>query len=241
VLEGLARRRGELVLSLEMFERDVQEPLDHFATGHTQEAEFLTAARPWPRYATDYKLLVDFAIAKKWRVVAANVPRSIASAVAKSGLEAVESRPEAERAWTARELRCPLDGPYYERFVEAMGGHTGTGGGSAQDEGKAKDARASSERYYFAQCVKDETMAESVAQAAVAGSAGGKRPLVVHVTGAFHSEFRQGTAERIARRLPKQRIAAVSFMPVKELDQLSTPDKRERRRAEYLVYTLSSK
>src|SRR3954464_1455260 len=60
VLEGLARRRGHIILALEMFERDVQEPLDHFSMGHLSEIEFLRASRPWPQYATDYKPLVDF-------------------------------------------------------------------------------------------------------------------------------------------------------------------------------------
>src|SRR5262245_37370058 len=30
ILEGLARRRTDVIVSLEMFERDVQEPLGHF-------------------------------------------------------------------------------------------------------------------------------------------------------------------------------------------------------------------
>src|SRR5512134_4032282 len=51
VLEGLARRGRPVVVSLEMFERDVQEPLEHFVMGHMEEAEFLKASRPWPRYA----------------------------------------------------------------------------------------------------------------------------------------------------------------------------------------------
>src|SRR5436190_21407516 len=41
VLEALARRGKPVVLSLEMFERDVQEPLDHFAMGHMADVEFL--------------------------------------------------------------------------------------------------------------------------------------------------------------------------------------------------------
>jgi uncharacterized iron-regulated protein len=241
MLEGLARRRGDIVISLEMFERDVQAPLDDFLAGRTAEADFLKGARPWPRYASDYKPLVDFAIGQKWPVLAANTPRSIASAVAKAGLDAVASRPDAERAWAARDLQCPLDVPYFDRFLEAMGGHPAAGQHKNQDDAKAREARASSERYYLAQCVKDETMAESVARAAASGSAAGRRPLVIHVTGAFHSEFRQGTAERIARRLPKHRVASVSFLPVKELDRLPSPDKRERKRADYLVYTLASK
>src|SRR5256885_1705446 len=39
VLQGLARRRGDVIVALEMFERDVQEPLDHFQMGHVAEDE----------------------------------------------------------------------------------------------------------------------------------------------------------------------------------------------------------
>ena len=40
VLEGLARRRTErIIVGLEMFERDVQESLDHFGMGNLPEAD----------------------------------------------------------------------------------------------------------------------------------------------------------------------------------------------------------
>src|SRR5262245_27034684 len=69
LLEGLALRHEENVaLSLEMFDRDVQETLDHFLMGHVAEADFLKDARPWPDYESDYKPLVDFALAKNWPV-----------------------------------------------------------------------------------------------------------------------------------------------------------------------------
>jgi hypothetical protein len=70
VLEGLARRKRSVIVSMEMFERDVQDPLDHFQMGHLAEDEFLKQSRPWPRYVTDYKPLVDFAIARDWPIVA---------------------------------------------------------------------------------------------------------------------------------------------------------------------------
>src|SRR6185369_14337565 len=50
LLQALARQRGNIVLALEMFERDVQEPLAHFLMGHSSEAEFLAVSRPWPQY-----------------------------------------------------------------------------------------------------------------------------------------------------------------------------------------------
>jgi uncharacterized iron-regulated protein len=234
VLQGLVRRRASLVVSLEMFERDVQEPLDHFLMGHMSEDEFLKASRPWPRYATDYKPLVDFAIAKDWPVVAANVPRALASDVSKSGVEVLRTKSDAEKKWFASELKCPMDDEYFHRFAEAMGGHPAPAG-SGQSAAAAE--RQTLERFYASQCLKDETMAESIAQAWQAGATAGARPLVVHFNGAFHSDFAEGTAERTMRRLPGKRVAVLSILAVDNLES-QAPDAAERKRADYLIYTV---
>jgi uncharacterized iron-regulated protein len=226
VLEGLARRGHAVILSLEMFEKDVQETLDHFVMGHLEEEDFLKTTRPWPRYATDYKPLVDFAIEKSWPVVAANVPRPIASEVARGGLEVLQAKSPDERRLFAADLRCPLKDDYFRRFAEAMGEHPG-----GDDAAKQR----TTERYYYSQCVKDETMAESIAQAVAAAPMGARR-IVVHVNGAFHSDFGQGTAERTRRRMPGKRVAILSMLPVADLDAVD-PSRNERKRADYLVYT----
>ena len=225
VLEGLARRRGNVILSLEMFERDVQEPLEHFLLGHIAEDEFLKDARPWPRYATDYKPLVDFAIAHDWPVVAANVPRALASEVSKSGFGVLEGRSDVEKAWFANDRQCPDSDDYFRRFAEAMGQHPGD---------------ASVRNFYLAQCLKDETMAESISRAYTAGTAGEARPLVVHVNGAFHSDFHEGTAARLERRLAGRRVAVISMLPVADLDTLA-PAGEDVKRADYLVYTIGKR
>ena len=227
VLEGLARRRLPVILSLEMFERDVQPALDAYLAGTVKEEEFLKGARPWPRYATDYRALVEIARAHGWPVVAANVPRRIAADVAKSGRTAVDALVTADRLLAARDLHCPRD-PYFDRFAEQMGAH------QKPDAGGSPDA-AATERYYWAQCVKDETMAESIARAVA--TTGGRPGAVVHVTGAFHSEFGAGTAERVRRRLEGRRVAVVSIMPVENLDTIA-PGDSDRKRADYLVYTI---
>src|SRR5262249_54106758 len=87
LLQGLARRRSGITVSLEMFERDVQASLSDWLAGRTTDDVFLAASRPWPRYNTDYRPLVDFARAQHWPVIAANVPRTLASDVSKSGLD----------------------------------------------------------------------------------------------------------------------------------------------------------
>ncbi len=225
VLDGLGRRKVPVTLSLEMFERDVQPALDAYLAGRTPEAEFLKGARPWPRYVTDYRSLVEMAKEHGWPVVASNVPRRIASEIAKSGRDAVDSLTAADRAFAARDLECP-HGPYFERFAEQMGGHS--------TAGKGAEADATTDRYFWAQCVKDETMAESIAGAFT--PRGDKLPTIVHFTGAFHSDFGAGTAERVRRRLDGRRVAVVTMIPVADIDA-AAPGDDDRKRADYIVYT----
>src|SRR5262245_34162431 len=85
ILAGLLRRHVPVTVSLEMFERDVQPTLDAYLAGSITEEDFLKGSRPWPRYTTDYRALVELAKAHNWPVVAANVPRKYAAAVAKEG------------------------------------------------------------------------------------------------------------------------------------------------------------
>jgi uncharacterized iron-regulated protein len=242
ILDGLRRRGVPLTLSLEMFERDTQAGLDSYLSGAITEDEFLKGSRPWPRYATDYRPLVEMAKSQGWAVVAANVPRRHASSVAKAGFGALDGLAPAERAWAAVDLQCPHDA-YFDRFAEEMNGHQGTtaatpptGEKPAVAKPPAEDERRTTERYFFSQCVKDETMAEAIAS----GFDRHARRLVVHVNGAFHSDFGLGTAERVRRRLSGRRVVVVTMVPVADLDTLA-PAGDDLKRADYLVYTIAQK
>jgi uncharacterized iron-regulated protein len=127
-------------------------------------------------------------------------------------------------------VQCPLDA-YYERFSETMNAHPAPGSEKKSDEEK----RATTERYYLSQCLKDETMAESIA--AAFEKQAGKPGAIVHYNGAFHSDFGTGVAERVRRRLPGRRVAIVTVLPVSDID-VAAPDGEDLQRAEYLVYTV---
>jgi uncharacterized iron-regulated protein len=226
VLEALARRHVAVTLSLEMFERDVQTSVDTYMSGSSGEEEFLKSSRPWPRYATDYRPLVEFARRQHWPVVAANVPRRIAADVAKSGRPAVDSLTTEDRSFAAVDLQCPKDA-YYDRFAEQMGGH--------QSGASTPGADTTTERYYLAQCVKDETMAESIAAAFARQQ--GRPGVVVHVTGSFHSDFGEGTGERVRRRMAGRRVATLSMLPADNLETI-VPEPGDLKRADYLVFTI---
>lgn len=233
VMDGLARRRGSIILSLEMFERDVQATLDAYLAGTITEEEFLKQSRPWPRYKTDYRGLVELAKDRGWQVVASNVPRTLANGVSKAGLDVLKTLTDEQKPWVASDLRCPFD-DYFENFAETMNAHPMPG-----DEKKSlAEKKQTTERFYFAQCLKDETMAESIASAyqKVAAS----RPIVVHFNGSFHSDYGLGTASRVERRLKGSRVKLITMVPVENLDRLS-PTKDDRKRAHYLVYTYRPK
>jgi uncharacterized iron-regulated protein len=65
-----------------MFERDVQDILDAYLEGNISEKTFLKQSRPWPNYLKDYRPLIEFARKKGMPVIAANIPRGTAAAVA---------------------------------------------------------------------------------------------------------------------------------------------------------------
>jgi uncharacterized iron-regulated protein len=237
MLEGLARRRANVTVAMEMFERDVQQTLDDYLAGRLSEEEFLKASRPWPRYATDYRPLVEFARAHKWPVIASNTPRRFATQVSRKGPDAIQSLPEADRKLIAAEIKCPID-DYFKRFAEVIKqGHPGQNDKSSEkkepDKKQEEEQKAMVDRFYHAQCLKDETMAESIANQFGQAEA---KPLVVHFNGAFHSDYRLGTAARVVRRMPKATVKVVSIVPLENLDSIK-PDEY-RKRGDYVIFAL---
>src|SRR5689334_20096852 len=68
VYEGLlARRPQEVVLAMEMFERDVQPALDAYLAGQLPEKDFRAQSRPWGNYDTAYRPLIERAKAEQAR------------------------------------------------------------------------------------------------------------------------------------------------------------------------------
>jgi uncharacterized iron-regulated protein len=232
LLEEIGRRRSRVVLSLEMFERDVQPMLDDYLAGRMSETEFLAKARPWDRYVTDYRPLVVLARARGWPVIASNIPRPIASAVSRQGLAVLDTLPAAPRSWVARDISCPHDA-YYARFAEEMKGHSAGGGPPTASD--PAQMQAMTDRFYEAQCVKDETMGESIARALARA---GDDAIVVHVDGAFHSDFREGTVARTLRRSPTIHSLVITAIPTSDPSNASIDD--NVRRADYLIFTRRS-
>jgi uncharacterized iron-regulated protein len=204
----LADRRPDLVLSMEMFERDVQGVVNDYVRGRIDEAAFLKHSRPWKNYARGYKPLVELARERKLDVIAGNLPKSVSGKVAsKEG----STSPFLPRATTA-----PLD-RYWELFGEAMKGHPGADGAI--------------DRMYRAQCAKDDAMAEAVADYLATNPH--RQPLVIHCNGNFHSDYGLGTAARLAQRAPLAQAGIVSMIASANVAKADVT--KDLKRAHYLL------
>ena len=120
VAEYSAKR--PVILSLEMFERDVQAVLDEYLGSLISEQHFLASSRPWPNYKTDYRPLVEFAKEKKLSVIAANAPRRYVNMVSRGGRQTLNglSR-QVKKEWLPPLPYADASEAYANKFKAMMG------------------------------------------------------------------------------------------------------------------------
>lgn len=210
-----ARTTGrEVVLSLEMFETDVQLVLDEYLAGLIPESQFLAAARPWTRYGTDYRPLVELAAREGIRVVAANAPRRYVNRVSRLGTRGLDDLSPAALEHLPP-LPFPEPSPAYRaewdrRMAELAEAHGGGHGGAHGDP--------AGDRALMAQALWDAAMGWSIHRV-LGGEEGGRSdrppgtrpgPLVLHLTGSFHVENRTGTPEALRHYRPGVRYRVIT-------------------------------
>ncbi len=203
LLQALQERLGNrLTLAMEMFERDNQSGLSDYLAGRISSDEFSKVVRLWKNYLTDYRPLIEFAREKAVPVIASNAPQSLVRRVSREGLSALGNLTPEEKGWVARYINAPVGDEYERRFQEVMNQGHGSNG-PAMDPTMVR-------RFYEAQCVRDDTMAESVVLALR------DRKTILHINGSFHSDAGLGTAARVHWRKPLgTRIGIVKVVPTR--------------------------
>ena len=214
LLMGLARAGdGKVVLSMEMFERNIQDVVDEYLHDVIDEEEFLASSNPPGNYKEAYRPLVEYCRANGIPLIASNFPWTLGLKVGEVGYRsAVESYAEDERKWLPQIYDAPEDAYFvkYKRTMMSIGGHGGMAGLTEEEVG----------RYYQNQILRDETMAESVHRASM------KYPdsTIYHIVGSFHVEDYFGTYERIRKRMPSADLVSILVRPVADIDNASFDD-----------------
>ena len=204
-----------VVLSLEMFERDVQYIVDEYLDDFITEDHFLRSARPWDDYTARYRPLVESARTRGIPVVAANAPRRYVSRVTRLGPESLASLPPEALAYLPP-LPYPGPSPLYRQqwdaiMEQAMAGMQAEAGGRGY---------AVNPNTIWSQALWDASMGHAVSQALVRHVGG----LVVHFAGSFHVEEEPGIRERIRSSRPARRGLNVEMTTVAHVEAWSHED-----------------
>jgi uncharacterized iron-regulated protein len=176
-----ARFAGNLALSMEMFDRDVQVVMDEYLKGYIREKNFTKDARVWSNYR-DYKPMVEFAKSNKLDVICANAPSRYTNIAGRLGQKALMELSDESKKFFAPLPYDTASGKYYEKLVAL------THGPSTGTDTSAKKAPAPMAMGGFnlimGQSLWDATMAYSISKYLEANK--GKK--VLQVNGRFHSD-----------------------------------------------------
>ena len=182
ILQALAGR-SPLAMAMEFLQRPAQESLDRYVRGEIKESEFLDAVdwkRNWGYDFHFYRPLFQIAREKGIRVLAINAPSSIVRKVAREGLRGLT---DEERKGLPSDLDLG-NREHREYLFKAYTEH------ASPDLKRFED-------FYEAQCVWDETMAETLA--AHLKEKGGR---LVVFAGNGHIIHKFGVPDRTLRRFP---------------------------------------
>lgn len=239
-LLGAAYRRlhaedgREVILSLEMFERDVQYILAEYLDGTISETHFLNSSRPWDDYEDRYRPLVEFSKAHGLTVIAANAPRRYVNRVSREGPESLDAL-----SATAKSFLPPLPYPgpsiEYRAQWEALMAET-MAVPDTQTDSSAADADADehdtmSPNVIHSQALWDAAMGHAVTSALGANPGS----LVIHMAGSFHVQRGTGIPERIEDYGPGTRVLSIVMVSV---DDITAWDEKEHEGlGDFVVYT----
>lgn len=209
---------GPLVLTMEMFERDVQYVLDEYLDSQIGEDHLIASGRAWKNYKTDYRALIEFAKENKIPVVAANAPRRY---VNRAGILGQQSLTVLSA--TAKSALPPLpyaeaSEPYAKKFHDFMAEMRRQTEERAKAENKPPPARRSDPaKQLEAQSLWDASMAFSISETLRS------RPQarVLQMNGGFHSENRLGILDHLARYRPGTKCIVITMAPHKSYPEWS--------------------
>jgi uncharacterized iron-regulated protein len=207
-----------VVLSLEFFERDVQLPLDEYLADVISESSFRAASRPWPRYQSDYRPLIEFSKEHKVPVIAANAPRRYVTMVTRNGRESLHDLSPEALAFLPPLPFGKASVAYRSQWISMMSKvmeQEGKKCGVAVPDADAPPGtHQNMGNQLDSQVLWDATMANSIARHLE------RQPdaLVLHMVGGFHVERRTGTPEQLEAYAPGVRSMVVSLRPVENVD-----------------------
>ncbi|OGP96284.1 MAG: hypothetical protein A2157_18570 [Deltaproteobacteria bacterium RBG_16_47_11] len=185
MIQDLVAKGKDVVIGMEMFERSQQAALDRWSQGLLTEEEFLKEVQWDTTWGVDYALykdILDEAKNHHLKVLGLNVPRDLVRKVAENGIGKLHQ--EDEKMLPEMDLTNQQHRTYVKSIYKD------------HKEGSAEDF----EKFYQAQCLWDEGMAESLST--FMKSSEEEERTVLVFAGSGHIVFGFGIPKRFHRRTP---------------------------------------
>jgi uncharacterized iron-regulated protein len=192
IIQVLVKANPKLAIGMEMFQRQMQPLLDRYVTGQITAAELRVQTDfdqswgyPWDYYAP----ILEFARANRLPVIALNTPSKISRKAARQGWASLT--PE-ELKYIPPLTEIDRTNTKYQQMILAS---------YQQHAGIVSIASKSFDRFYTAQLLWDETMAESTANFVR------QHPdhQMIVLAGRSHIIYGYGIPDRVLRRLNQPR------------------------------------
>jgi uncharacterized iron-regulated protein len=187
IIQALYAKNPQMAIALEMFQRPAQPLLDQYLAGTLTEAQLQQQSEydqrwgfPWDYYAP----ILRFAKTHQIPLIALNVPTEITRKVARTGLESLTP---SDRQWIPPDREIRTDNAAYREMIQAV-----------YDEiHQGRSVSSSFDRFFLAQVLWDETMAQGVADFLQAQP---DRQIIV-LAGDGHIVYDYGIPSRVERRI----------------------------------------
>lgn len=188
IIQALFKHNSKLAIGMEMFQRPAQPILDRYLAGNITAAELRQQSefdRRWGFKWEYYAPILEFAKANRIPLIALNTPTEITRKASKQGLESLTT---AELKYIPPIAEIDRSNVEYREMISAS---------YQQHAGIVSIASRSFDRFYTAQLLWDETMAERVANFVTQNP---HRQTIV-LAGSSHIIYGYGIPDRVKRRL----------------------------------------
>lgn len=179
IIRAVFENNHSMKVGMEMFDRSYQPVLDLWSAGVLDEETFIRKTHWFANWRYDYSLYRDillFIKQKKIKLVALNVPFYIPARIRVGGIENLS---DSDKKYLPKEIDTSVTA--HRQFAKSVFGQ------------HQFSNRVNFDDFYMAQCVWDETMAESIA-----ADLGDKK--IVVLTGKGHIQYKYGVPYRTFRR-----------------------------------------
>ncbi|MBD2021531.1 ChaN family lipoprotein [Leptolyngbya sp. FACHB-36] len=211
ILQALHQKRSDWTIGMEMFQRPYQAVLDAYLAGNLTEADLQERSQYKKRWGYSWEFYAEilrFAKAQGLPVIALNTPTEVTRKVSRQGLESLTL---SDRRFVPPLSAIELGPPEYRQRMQEV----------YEQIHQGKSNSLNFERFFQAQVLWDETMAERIAQ--TLQQAPKTRMLVL--VGQGHLFYGDGIPNRVARRVRRPSFSQISVL-LNPPDEVRTPSDR---------------